>query len=63
LPRISVKAISNTCDLEHLRSRTPAISNTCGEIFGAVYPWAGELRGVDIARSPQRFIEAYSAGV
>jgi len=56
-PRPDVRRRSGTCrgqpelcrGCPSRRSRTPAISNTCGEIFGAVYPWAGELRGVDIA--------------
>ena len=62
LLRLSTRPIPGSYDLEHLRAFHL-------EIFGAVYPWAGELRRVDIARSRNdmfcrwQFIESYSAGV
>jgi cell filamentation protein len=62
LLRLSVRPVPGSYDLEHLREFHR-------EIFGAVYPWAGELRRVDIARSQSemfcrwQFIESYSAGV
>jgi cell filamentation protein len=60
--RLSVHPLSGPYDLGHLRSFHR-------QLFGAVYPWAGELRTVDIARTPHdafcrwRLIESYSAGV
>jgi len=62
LLRLSVRPVLGSYDLEHLRKFHR-------EIFGTVYPWAGELRRVDIARSQSdmfcrwQFIESYSAGV
>lgn len=59
---LSIHPLPGPYDLDHL----------CGfhrRIFGAVYAWAGQLRTVDIARTPQdmfcrwSFIESYSAGV
>ena len=59
---LSVRSLPGSYDLGHL----------CGfhrRIFGAVYAWAGQLRTVDIARTPQdrfcrwSFIKSYSAGV
>ncbi|MCM4083683.1 Fic/DOC family protein [Paractinoplanes hotanensis] len=60
--RLSVHPLPGSYDLGHLQSFHR-------QIFGAVYPWAGELRTVDIARTGQdvfcrcAFIESYSAGV
>src|SRR5215207_4185468 len=60
--RLSIRPLPGTYDLGHLQSFHR-------EIFGAVFPWAGELRTVDIARTAQNvfcrwaFIESYSAGV
>jgi cell filamentation protein len=60
--RLSVRPPPGSYDLQHLREFHR-------QIFGAVYPWAGELRTVDIARTSQhvfcrwQFIESYSAGV
>jgi cell filamentation protein len=62
LLRLSVRPIPGSYDLEHLRGFHR-------EIFGAVYPWAGDLRKVDIARAENdmfcrwQFVESYSAGV
>jgi cell filamentation protein len=60
--RLSIHPLPGPYDLGHLQ-------NFHRQIFGAVYPWAGELRTVDIARTAQdvfcrwAFIESYSAGV
>ena len=60
--RLSVQPLSGAYDLRHLQSFHQ-------QIFGTVYPWAGELRTVDIARTAQdvfcrwAFIESYSAEV
>lgn len=60
--RLSVRPLPGTYDLHHLRQFHQ-------QLFGAVYGWAGELRTVDIARTPQDrfchwpFIESHSAGV
>jgi cell filamentation protein len=62
LLRLAVRPLPGAYDLAHLQ-------DFHREIFGGVYPWAGELRRVDIARSSQdvfcrwQFIESYSAGV
>lgn len=62
LLRLSMSPLPGSYDLDHLRRFHRAI-------FGAVYPWAGELRRVDITRSHGdmfcrwQFIESYSAGV
>ena len=60
--RLAVHPLPGSYDLDHLRGFHQ-------RIFGAIYPWAGQLRTVDIARTPQDvfcrwpFIESYSAGV
>jgi cell filamentation protein len=60
--RLSVQPLPGTYDLGHLQSFHK-------QIFGTVYPWAGELRTVDIARTPRdvfcrwAFIESYSVEV
>jgi cell filamentation protein len=60
--RLSVRPLPGSYDLHHLREFHR-------QIFGALYPWAGELRTVDLARTSQdmfcrwRFIESYAAGV
>ncbi|MET8154259.1 Fic/DOC family protein [Actinoplanes sp. NPDC049668] len=60
--RLSVHPLPGAYDLDHLQ-------RFHRQIFGAVYPWAGRLRTVDIARTPQdrfcswTFIESHSAGV
>ncbi|WP_127506655.1 Fic/DOC family protein [Actinoplanes solisilvae] len=62
LLRFSVRPLPGSYDLAHLREFHR-------QIFGAVYPWAGELRTVDIARTSRdrfchwRFIESSSAEV
>jgi cell filamentation protein len=62
LLRLSAQPLSGEYDLDHLQ-------RFHFQIFGAVYPWAGRLRTVDIARTPQDvfcrwpFIVPYSAGV
>ncbi|GAA2543759.1 hypothetical protein GCM10010435_10110 [Winogradskya consettensis] len=62
LLRLSVQPLPGGYDLDHLREFHR-------QIFGAIYPWAGQLRTVDIARTPHdlfchwRFIESYAAGV
>ncbi len=59
---LSVHSLPGSYDLGHL-------CRFHQRIFGAVYAWAGQLRTVDIARTPQdmfcrwSFIESYSAGV
>jgi cell filamentation protein len=60
LADLGIRTLPGGYDLDHLRSFHR-------EIFGDVYPWAGEIRVVGIARSdpfclPQH-IEAYSAEV
>ena len=60
--RLSVQPLPGAYDLRHLQGFHQ-------QIFGAVYPWAGRLRTVDIARTPQDvfcrwpLIESYSTGV
>ncbi len=60
--RLSVQPLSGTYDLRHLQGFHK-------QLFGTVYPWAGELRTVDIARTAQdvfcrwAFIESYSVEV
>lgn len=60
--RLSVHPLPGPYDLDHLQRFHQ-------RIFGAVYDWAGRLRTVDMARTPQdlfcrwRFIQAHSAGV
>jgi cell filamentation protein len=60
--RLSVRPLPGSYDLHHLREFHR-------QIFGALYPWAGELRTVDLARTSQdmfcrwRFIESYAAGI
>lgn len=44
--RLAVRSLPGAYDLAHLRGFHR-------ELFGSVYPWAGDLRRVDIARSPQ----------
>ncbi len=62
LLRLSVQPLPGSYDLDHLRGFHR-------QIFGAVYPWAGQLRTVDIAQTPRDvfcrwpFLESYSAGV
>ncbi len=46
LLRLATRPVPGGYDLEHLRAFHR-------QIFGAVYPWAGELRTVDIARTPR----------
>lgn len=46
LLHLSIHPLSGSYDLAHL-------CDFHRQIFGAVYPWAGELRTVDIARTPQ----------
>lgn len=60
LADLGVRTLPGSYDLDHLRAFHR-------EIFGDLYPWAGEIRVVRIARSdlfclPQ-YIEAYSAEV
>ncbi len=60
LADLAVRMLPGSYDLDHLRAFHR-------EIFGDLYPWAGEIRVVGIARSdpfclPQH-IEAYSAEV
>ncbi len=60
LADLGARVLPGKYDLDHLRSFHR-------EIFGDIYPWAGEIRGVGIARSdpfclPQH-IESYSTDV
>jgi cell filamentation protein len=60
--RLSVHPLPGAYDLTHLQRFHQ-------QLFGAVYPWAGKLRTVDLARTAQDmfcrwpFIESFSAGV
>ncbi len=60
LADIGTRILPGSYDLDHLRSFHR-------EIFGDLYPWAGEVRTVDIARSDpfclHRNIEPYAAEV
>ncbi|WP_305782717.1 Fic/DOC family protein [Symbioplanes lichenis] len=62
LLRLSVHPLPGRYDLDHLRQFHR-------QIFGVVYPWAGELRTVDLARTENdrfcrwTFLESYAAGV
>jgi cell filamentation protein len=59
---LSVRPLPGAYDLDHLRRFHQ-------QIFGAIYAWAGRIRSVDIARTPQDvfcrwpLIESYAAGV
>ncbi|WP_306215193.1 Fic/DOC family protein [Actinoplanes sp. RD1] len=62
LLRLAIRPLPGRYDLDHLRQFHR-------QIFGAVYPWAGELRTVDLARTRNDlfcrwvFLESSAAGI